>query len=185
MAVTCIILAAGRSRRFGANKLLHVWGDRDTLLARALRACAGYPTLAVCSPAVAGALEGRRVTIVVNDEPDRGMAHSLRLGNARVDPSEAIAVLPADLAFIEPEHVARVVDALGESDVAFPIRSDGTPGHPVVFSAQARHFIDKLPDGDTIRRLRDRKELVRATLTIEEEWPYTDVDEPSAQGKSL
>jgi molybdenum cofactor cytidylyltransferase len=184
MAVTCVVLAAGRSSRFGSNKLLHRWSDGDTLLARALRACGDFPVVAVCSSAVADALAPGRITIVTNDRPDRGMAHSLRLANARIDANRSMAVLPADLALIERDHVARVVDALGSADIVYPVRSDGTPGHPVVFSARARSFIDELPDGDTIRLLRDRPELERTTLAIEEAWPYADIDAPSAQGAS-
>ncbi len=176
MAVTCIILAAGRSSRFGTDKLLHVWRNGDTLIARAVRACSGFPTLAVSSNRVAAALDSAGVAIVRNEEPERGMAHSLRLANARIDPAEAIAVLPADLALIEPENVALAIEALADADVVYPVRADGTPGHPVVFSSRARSFIDELPDGDSIRQLRDREGILRRIILVEEAWPYTDVD---------
>jgi molybdenum cofactor cytidylyltransferase len=176
MTVTCIILAAGRSSRFGTDKLLHVLRNGDTLIARAVRACSGFPTVVVSSDQVAAALDSTSVTIVRNDEPERGMAHSLRLANARIDAARAIAVLPADLALIEPEHVALVIDALADADVVHPARRDGTPGHPVVFSPLARSSIGELPDGDTIRRLREREGLSRRTIVVEEAWPYADVD---------
>ena len=104
------------------------------------------------------------------------MTHSLRLANAQVPPEHAIVVLPADLIEITPENVASLVEQSHGADVTFPMRADGTPGHPVVFSAAARRYIDELPDGDTLRLLRDRANLNRRTVAVEEPWPYRDID---------
>jgi molybdenum cofactor cytidylyltransferase len=182
--VTCIILAAGRSSRFGTDKLLHVLPNGDSLIARAVRACSGFPTVTVSSNQVAAALDSTRLTIVRNGEPERGMAHSLRLANARIDAAHAIAILPADLALIEPEHVTLVTESLADVNVVYPVRLDGTPGHPVVFSPYARSFIGELPDGDTIRQLRERDGLSRRTIVVEEAWPYADIDTRADLGES-
>jgi molybdenum cofactor cytidylyltransferase len=177
MPVTCVVLAAGASRRFGSNKLIHEHKG-DTLLARAIRACGAHPVVVVCAPELAAGLRDTRAVTIVNAEPERGMAHSLRLADRCIDPAQAIVVLPADLARIEADHVQRTIDALGAADVAYPLRADGVPGHPVVFAPRARVFIRDIPDGDTIRRLRDRDDLVRHTIAVDESWPYADVDTP-------
>lgn len=177
--VTCVVLAAGTSQRFPDNKLLRRLPGGETLLECALRACGAFPAVVVCSPALAGMVDRERITIAINDHPELGMSHSLELAHRIIDPARAIGVLPADLALIEPEHVRLVVDASGETDVVFPSRADGTPGHPVIFSAHARDAIADLPLGDTIRRLRDRPNLTRRVLQIEDPWPYRDVDRES------
>ena len=173
--VTIVVLAAGRSSRFGSNKLLEDIGG-DTLLARALRACGTYAAVVVASTEIAahGTLASK--TVVVNDAPERGMAHSLKLANGRIDPDRTIVVLPADLLHVRADDVAGVVEQSSRFDVTFPVRADGTPGHPVVFSSRARAYIDELPDGDTIRQLRDRAGLQRRVIEVEEDWPYRDID---------
>jgi molybdenum cofactor cytidylyltransferase len=169
------VLAAGRSSRFGSNKLLYDLSG-DTLLARSIRACGSYPAVVVTNSEVAAVARGMGKPVIVNDEPERGMAYSLRLANAQIDAEHAIAVLPADLLYIAANHVAMIVEQVNRADVTFPARNDGTPGHPVVFSADARRYIATIPDGDSIRLLRDRIGLTRRIVPVEEPWPYHDVD---------
>jgi molybdenum cofactor cytidylyltransferase len=174
--VHIVVLAAGTSSRFGSNKLLHHIDSHETLFDRAIAACGSYPTLVVASSNVASIAESRGLSYIINEEPDRGMSYSLRLANAEIPPDRAIAILPADLLEATAARVASVIDRAGQADVTFPARTDGTPGHPVIFSPRARTSIGELPDGDTIRLLRDRAGLTRATIPIEEPWPYRDVD---------
>lgn len=176
--LTIVVLAAGRSSRFGSNKLLCETGG-ETLLERALHACGSYPAIVVVSAELADRVRTAGKPLVVNDAPERGMAHSLRLANALVDAASSIAVLPADLLYVTAGDVASIVQCSHDADVTIPMRADGTPGHPVVFSAAARRYIDGLPDGDTIRGLRDRPELTRRIVSVDADWPYKDVDTPS------
>ena len=115
------------------------------------------------------------MTTVINTEPERGMAHSLRLANAVIDPDHAIAVLLGDKPLITDGLVERMFDELGENDVAYPVRR-GTPGHPVVFSPFARALIVALRDGDTIHMVRDHEMLTRKKVEIDDEGAYVDVD---------
>lgn len=176
--VACVVLAAGTSERFSGNKLLYPL-EGETLLGRALRACSAFPTVAVCSASVASFAQRDGVEVVVHSHPEYGMAYSLQRASERIDRSWSIAVLPADLRYIEPEHVALVVAAAAAADVTFPMRDDGTPGHPVVFSPRVREEIAALPRGSPIRSLRDRKDFSRLILPIPQSWPYHDVDRES------
>jgi CTP:molybdopterin cytidylyltransferase MocA len=178
--VTCVVLAAGSPSRFGKDALCAPLGAHGTtLLERALRACSAFPTVVVCSRALRSRILSNVGTVVLNDRPELGMARSLKLANERIDPSHSIVVLPADLAHVEPRHVAAVVAASDGVDVLYPRRADGTPGHPVVFSPHARKGIAALPDGDTIGTLRDRSDLTRLVPAIESAWPYLDDDRES------
>jgi CTP:molybdopterin cytidylyltransferase MocA len=51
-------------------------------------------------------------------------------------------------------------------------------GHPVVFAAHLRSQIAGLPDGDTLRRLRDDPRWRRVTVNVAGDAPYLDVDTP-------
>ncbi len=174
-----MILAAGTSSRFGGrNKLLVHEAGQTPLIARAIRACAGFPVVAVCSLETAPPAEALGAVVVMNDAPQYGMAHSLQLADAAVAPERAIAILPADLAEIEPQHLRLLAERFRGVDVLYPRRRDGTPGHPVLFSAQARRGIAALPRGDTIRMLRAAPRLRRLAVEIDDAWPYHDVDGP-------
>lgn len=176
--MVCVILAAGRSQRFGRDKLLVPVGG-ITLIERAIAACRDFAAVVVCSPDVAVHADALGARAIVNTEPERGMSYSLRLANAAVDPRTPIAVLPADLLLIEPEHVTRIAALREDADVTYPVSEEGTPGHPVMFSARARERISALSDGDTIRVLRDDPELRRKAIVTPERWPFRDVDRES------
>lgn len=179
MDVTCVILAAGLSRRYGANKLLQPDAAGQTLLERAVRACSAYPTFVVALRETAVALIGSPVQIVFNDHLDLGMSHSLRLANQIIDPAHAIAVLPADLGYIRPDDVEAIAARAGEADAIYPVHPSGQPGHPVLFSPRARAGIASLHDGDTISELRDRNDLTPLRIECESRGSFADVDTPA------
>jgi len=170
--VTCVVLAAGRATRMGREKLSLPFGD-GTMLDAVLAACTVFPTVVVATPGLA-VPKRRSLRVVLNDQPERGMAHSLRLANAEVPKSHALAVLLADKPLVNAALLQRLLDAPG-ADVVFPVR--GTiPGHPVIFSARARELIESLPDGDTLRLLREDVRLTRFALPTEDDGAFVDVD---------
>ena len=162
----------------GRQKLL-LKVDGRSLLERALDAAAVFPSVVVVSPELTDrvpAVPGR--TVVVNDAPQRGMTHSLALADAAVaDPEAALVVLLADTPFVDRALVRRVAAALGDADVAYPVR-DGVPGHPVAFAARVRPLIRRLGDGDTLRRLRDDPSLQSVAVAVTSDGPFVDVDTP-------
>jgi CTP:molybdopterin cytidylyltransferase MocA len=174
----CAILAAGSATRMGTPKLLERFAG-TTLLERALAAAAPYPTVVVVAPALVGHVPARDgLTVVVNAEPERGMAHSLRLAERAAGmPSSALAVLLADTPLVDAALVERILAARGNADVAYPVR-DGVPGHPVVFGPRARGEIAALPDGDTVRSLRADPRWLRVEVPVEQAAPFTDIDTP-------
>jgi len=133
--VGAILLAAGRSSRFGdGHKLLAQWRGQS-LVAHAADAiaAAGLPPPIVVtghdSDAVRAALAGRDVHFV--DAPDwaDGMGRSLAAGIAAV-PAEwdAVLVCLADMPAVEPGLIAALAAAPGT--VVVPVW-DGRRGHPV------------------------------------------------------
>jgi len=174
----CVILAAGRSERMGFDKLARPLGSGRTLLEIALDACYGYPTVVVASRELSMQPALRNKNPIVNENPERGMAHSLKLADAQIDEARSIAIVPADLPLLDGALLQTVFEYGTGADVCYPLRGDGTPGHPVVFSSKARHLIAVLPDGDTLRQVRDARNLLRITVPIQDDRPYLDVDVP-------
>jgi CTP:molybdopterin cytidylyltransferase MocA len=155
--------------------------DGRTLIARALDAAAAWPTLVVASPAVAAEIAAQPLPraglrIVPNDEPERGMTHSLALANAALVPGEPIAVLLADLPDCDATAIARVIDAYDAGcDVVVP-RAGERFGHPVVFGPAARARIPALPEGDALHRLRDHATLRRRIVDVPDDRAFADID---------
>lgn len=169
---TAVILAAGTGSRFGSQKLLALL-DGKPLIAHVVAAVAHVPTVVVGPPELEPHIYPAR--LVENLAPERGMTHSLRLANAAIDPDTAILVLLADMPWITRGIVDTVIAAAGSADVCYPIR-DGIGGHPVYFSPAARANIAALPDGDSLKRLRDDPTLTVARVELADAGAYRDID---------
>jgi len=140
--VAAIVLAAGRARRFGAQKLLAPYGAStvvrtvvDTVLA------AGVDYLVVVggpgSEAVRAAVGGPPVVWTENPEPDRGLSSSVASGVAAIPPNVgAVLVVLGDQPTVTVAVVERVVSAWreGGGPVVAP-RYRGLRGNPVLFDS--------------------------------------------------
>lgn len=176
MQPRAVILAAGTSSRMGRQKLLEPFRGRP-MIEYAIEAARLWDPLVVAGAAVADALRDREsVSVIVNDAPERGMAHSLALADVALPPQVPLIVLLADKPLITSEFIAELCEFGKDVDVAYPVSERGEPGHPVLFSARARAKMCEVPDGDTIRSLRDDPSLARRLLRTGERGAFFDVD---------
>jgi CTP:molybdopterin cytidylyltransferase MocA len=179
--VVYVVLAAGESARMGFDKAVRALGETAPLERIAL-VLSGRSTIVVVPRRLQQIASQMmpRATVVVNDEPLRGMTHSLRIGLGCIDPGRAFGVLLGDMPAITETTLVRTEALLtGNVDVAFPVAADGAPGHPVLFSPRVRRVIESLADGDTLRRARDDASLVRATWTCSDASAFLDLDVPA------
>lgn len=187
-AITGILLAAGRGRRFGGGKLLAVLEhgpDRGVPLGVA--ACSRLlrvipDVVAVVRPqdtVLATALERAGARVVVADRADEGMGASLAAGVAAGARADGYVVALADMPWIEPDTIARVVRSLaGGASIAAPVYR-GMRGHPVGFAAAHREALLALRDDEGARGLvTANREAVRL-LDVEDPGVVRDVDSPA------
>ena len=179
LEVTAVVLAAGRSSRMGAQKLLmDVRGV--PMIDRVLDVTRDYDTIVVSSPEVAPHIHSRpRIQIILNPKPDLGMAHSFEIANGAAPPENALLVFLGDKPLVT-EALAKTIaeNAItAGADVCFPER-DGVGGHPVFFSPRARSRVETL-SGDSLQSLRDDPELVRVPVPVEDNSAYDDVNDPA------
>lgn len=163
----------------GAQKLLLPVRGKP-MIEHVLEAASAYETIVVASPGVADAIAERdRFTVVLNPEPQLGMAHSLALAHEAAPPDAPLLVFLGDKPFVTAELAGRIARAAASAaaDVAYPER-DGIGGHPVFFSTNARTKIGGT--GDSLRAVRDDPSLRRLPLPIKDEGAYRDIDDPGA-----
>lgn len=170
-----MILAAGTSSRVGKQKLLMDFRGRR-LIEYPIAAAQPWNPIVVCGIEVEQYLLGRSdVELIRNDEPERGMSHSLALANHIVAADLMLFVLLGDKPLVSTSLIESTRAAGENSDVTYPMH-EGVPGHPVTLSPRARHYIDDLPSGDTVRLLRDRPELRQFAMQTADLGAIFDVD---------
>ncbi|RME66944.1 MAG: nucleotidyltransferase family protein [Verrucomicrobia bacterium] len=153
MWVTGIVLAAGLSRRAGAdNKLLSPFEGRPVVRATVEAVCAaGLDEVLVVTgherAAVEAALRGLPVAFVRAEDFSAGMGRSLAAGvAAAAAQADGFAVVPGDLPWLRAATVREVVAAFREGRPPMhvvPVAA-GRRGHPVVLGAWLREALCRL-----------------------------------------
>ncbi len=178
--MTYIVLAAGRSRRMGFDKVFTPLGNGEAPLRRIAILLRDRPAIVVVPPNRED--DARRMApnmlVVVNAETERGMAHSLRVALQTLAEDEDFGVFLGDKPFARQSTLELLEALFGDADVVYPVDESGTPGHPVLFSRRVRERALALPDGDTISLLRKDPSLRRETLATNDRGAFDDVDTP-------
>lgn len=120
MEFDAVLLAGGRARRFGADKPAARVGGR-ALLEWTAAAAAGASRLIVVGPR-RDVLPG--AVVVREDPPGAGPVPALRAGLAEVR-APRLVLLAADLPFLRPAHVARLLAATAERPGAVLLDGEG------------------------------------------------------------
>ena len=181
MLSLAIVPAAGRSERFGGVKLLADIGG-EPLLNRTLRCLLDggvQRVVVVAAPdsalAAVSLLADRRVTVVTNPDPARGMFSSIQTGLASW-PGEPFVVLPADMPFVRRETVAAVLSETARRDTAVVPVYRGRRGHPLGVPGRLR---DGLLAADPRGSLKDAlaaMEVTSIAIAVDDPGVLRDVD---------
>jgi molybdenum cofactor cytidylyltransferase len=142
--IAAILLAAGMSRRMGAQKLL-LEIEGEPMVRRAAATCrqAGLsPIIAVLGPEaerVQQALDGLDVTCIRNENFATGMAGSLTTGLAALPPDACGALIVlADMPFVTADDMRALCTAFAPKKgraICIPVH-DGKRGNPVLLGRQ-------------------------------------------------
>ena len=141
--ITGVLLAAGDSSRFGADKLLHPLPDGTPLAVLSARhlAAAVPRALAVVRTEegpLARLLASEGLEIVACPRAAEGMGASLACGVAAAPEVAGWIITLADMPFVLPATIARVAAALAQgASIAAPV-FHGRRGHPVGFGREFR-----------------------------------------------
>jgi molybdenum cofactor cytidylyltransferase len=181
--VVGILLAAGRARRFGADKLLCPLPDGTPIglaSAQSMRAAVDRMVIVVNveHSALAQLLAREGTTIVVCKDADEGMGASLACGVRAAGEVDGWVVGLADMPFIRPETIQRVVAALRDGAPIVLPSYGGQRGHPVGFAQEFYLALQALGGDVGARPLLMQHEKRLMTIPVDDPGVLRDVDTP-------
>lgn len=158
--IGAIVLAAGQSRRMGAQKLLLPWSGQP-LVAHVVDQVLGSPTRPVIvvvsheEPAIAAALAGRPVTLVHNPVPGSEMLASVRCGLQALGPAcQAALVVLGDQPGVTSPLIGRLIVALQNRPASIVVpQFQGRRGHPILLPQRFFAAVLQRYDGIGLRGL--------------------------------
>lgn len=180
-----LLLAAGRSTRFGADKLLAIVDGAPVLSWSAAGLAAEVDALFLVVPEDAAsrlrAVSGVEGVMVENVFRDDGLASSIRAGVAALPShADAVVIALADQPFVSPGIVRRLRDrwSAGDAEAVAPSYRDGR-GHPVLFGRSTFPSLEALEGDEGAKTLLKSLGAGLALVNIDEPMP-ADVDTPHA-----
>lgn len=189
--IGAVILAAGKATRMGEQKLLMALGD-DTLLGRVIEcvnSAAIFSEIVVVysNEAVKALAEQKRLKTVINEQPERGLSSSLKLGIGELSGEiEAFMFFSGDQPFINDAIVMRLVQAyLADKNHIIVPSYSGSRGMPTIFPAKWKNDLMQL-EGDAGGRtiIKSHPEEVK-TVEIEQLAAGFDIDTKEDYEKAL
>jgi molybdenum cofactor cytidylyltransferase len=166
-----LILAAGRSTRFGADKLAASYRGRPLLqwVVDAAVQAGLSPIVVVVGPGGSRrrGLEWGAARRVVNRDREGGLSSSLKIGLKKLAADGSVdraVVLLADQPLVSPDVIARLLVEPGDDgqSIIVPVYAGGHPGNPVVLDRTAWPLAETLAgDRGMAQLFAARPELVR------------------------
>jgi len=149
--ISLVVLAAGKSTRMNENKLL-LKIDGETLIEHVMKAAKESSAEEVI---VVLGYEAQKIReklaklgckLAVNENYMKGQSGSVKVGLSAVSSNaEAVMILPADVALIDPESINRVVEEYRESKNRIVIAShQQQSGHPILIDRALFHEVSEI-----------------------------------------
>lgn len=188
--VHAVLLAAGRSTRFGSAKLVAPI-DGTAVIAHALGALRASAVASITVVlghaaemvrAAAGEAErDARVRFVDNPRFEQGLSTSIAAGVAAAPDGDGLLLALGDMPFITPDTIARVLEAYASTpfDIVAP-RHNGRRGHPVVLSRRFANGLSRLEGDFGAAPLLAAHAADLCLIDVEDPGVHRDIDVPSA-----
>ena len=178
--ISCVLLAAGQSSRFGSDKLDHRLRSGETIfetsLSRYLPVCS--EVIVVVQPEDQDrkhSLQEKSVTVVDSPNFEEGMSQSLIAGvSASPDASGWIIAL-ADMPYIQTETLESLIAQTRPNNIVQPSH-EGALGNPVVFSQIFKGELLSLEGDQGAKSVIQRNQSRLCVVPTEDKGVLQDVD---------
>ncbi|MDH5217967.1 MAG: nucleotidyltransferase family protein [Gammaproteobacteria bacterium] len=178
-----LILAAGKSTRFGNDKLVYKLDNgRPMVLQSALNMRESITeTLVLLSrdrETICGECRAHNIATVISENSHLGMGHTIADGIKATSNASGWVIALGDMPFLNPETLLRVKQTIENgATLVVPIYK-GKRGHPVGFSSAFKSELLSL-QGDTGARELLRKHKNKITyLACDDSGVHRDIDVP-------
>jgi len=148
-----VVLAAGKSERFGKNKMLVKVLDEPLIRKVVKNALSSQVdevivVLGYMASEIEKVLYNLPCKIVLNENFEKGMSSSVKIGVSKISKTaEAVLILPGDYPLVTAEDINRVISKFKETGASIVIASyKGKPGHPILFSKRLFKEIMKISE---------------------------------------
>jgi len=183
VTIGVVLLAAGRSRRFGSDKRQAALPSGRTVLDQTLHQImvSGLPLRVCLSPRdtdLVTRLAGRGIVPVVCGRSELGMGETLAEAITSVQQWDAAVIALADMPFIAASSFTAVAQASTGNTIVAPFYR-GQRGHPVAFGARFFGDISELRGDRGAQRLIQRYPGSVHELALPDPGILRDVDHPA------
>lgn len=181
--ITGILLAAGASRRFGADKLTQALPNGEWVAVRACRNLMADvdKVLAVVRPGsdeLMAALKLLGAEVVICPEAEQGMGVSLAFGVRAAKDADAWLVALADMPWILPATITKLADCLRFGALLVAPHWQQRRGHPVGFGKALGPELMRLSGDVGARNLIQAHQANLHLLTCDDPGIFKDIDTP-------
>jgi len=181
--ICAILLAAGASKRFGSDKLLHpLAGQTPVALAALANLRAAIPrVIAVVrpgAPVLENRLSAAGATVILCANADEGMGASLSSAVCASGDAAGWVIALADMPYIRPETIKTIAASLAAgADIVAPAYR-GERGHPVGLSARFRAQLEALRGDEGARSLLRQNQDSVTLIDVDDPGICRDIDTP-------
>ena len=178
-----IILAAGKSTRFGRNKLAHPLADGRTMLATTVSVYAAvFERVSVVMPEQAlhlrQLLEGYNVSVVESTNAAAGMSQSLIAGIQAASEASAWMIGLADMPYISQDTLLALAEESAEDRIIQPVFQQKT-GHPVIFGREFQSELLSLTGDSGAKSVIQRNIAQLRQVPVTDHGVIKDIDRPT------
>jgi len=178
--ICCIIMASGKSVRYGKNKLMEKLGGREIILhaADALIQAGLKPLAVTGSTEVKALLDREGISCILHDGTLK--SDTIRVGIENADPDAAgYLFMPGDQPLVRPDSLSRMALQFERCPVrAVRLGYGNAVGSPVVIPASCREDLLAYTGDRGGMEVLKRKQVPCDTVQASYEWELWDVDTP-------
>jgi len=191
--IEAVILAAGSASRFGSDKRLYKIDDVPMLqrvIATTIETLGSLTVVlraedkSLLSELLGGFSSNPGVNVFYSNDPESGMGSNLAAVIRAMSPDiDGVLVFLADMPFIKPQTIKKVVNAFEKDRIVVPVYVDGVDslrGHPVLFSRKFFRELCSLEGDQGARSILSMQADAVIHLPTDDQGILQDVDAPLA-----